>query len=170
MTAIGPYDYSGLIKSYFAQDRITASTAEGRMSFSSTKLYSYDSCLAELNLTDNILFIDEGISKYSNTTKGHVRKLLMFIPAQLTVFHIDLDESIEYNFSYYMTQVSEYITRCKAARKPHMRKSWFIGANDTYIEALNYAKCTSMDKRSAAFKQHKSVLTELIKLKFMLGD
>ena len=118
MQRIGSYDYHGLVRSYIAQDRPSASTAGDRMSYSGTKLYSYNSVLAIMDkLSQHILYIDRHISAYSNTSIKHTMELLDAVPSHWKVFIIDLNLTAEENLLEYWKSIDKRITDHTRSRK-----------------------------------------------------
>ena len=127
MIKIGPYNYEGLIRSFLAQDRPSAKTANNRMSYSGPKLSSYNSTLALISASrPSTLYIDKAISKYSNTTQRQTRELLYVAAEQnWTVFTIDLHLHPQINLEVFWSEVELLITRYKRARtsKPSIKQS-----------------------------------------------
>jgi len=78
--AIGAYDYSGLIKSYLAQDRKQARTAGGRLSYIGKSIYSYQTTLGALITHKNqtILLVNRKLIGRSNTTTRQMHLLLNY--------------------------------------------------------------------------------------------
>ena len=127
MIAIGPYDYDNLLRSFLAQDRLSAKTADNRLSYSKFRLFSYNSTLALIsNSKPSTLYIDKVISKYSNTTQRQTRKLL-YIAAEKnwTVFIIDLHLHPQTNLEVFWNDIELLITHYKRARttKPAIKQS-----------------------------------------------
>ena len=145
MIKIGPYNYEGLIRSFLAQDRVSAKTADNRLSYSRTKLSSYNSTLALIStLRPSTLWIDKSISKYSNTTQRQTRKLLYMAAEQnWTVFTIDLHLSSNDNLSAFWTDIELLITRYKRARtrKPYIKQS----IHEAISNAQHFAEWHELD-------------------------
>ncbi len=117
MIRIGQYDYNGLIKSYLAQDRPSASTAGNRMSYSGIKLYSYNSLLARMSDTlPNTLYINKHISRYSRTTSTQIHILQKEALYSWNVFVINLETTFADNLLLYWTEVEDTIKRYNRAR------------------------------------------------------
>ena len=118
MIKIGQYDYEGLIKSYLAQDRLSAKTADNRLSYSGIKLFSYNSKLAVISDSKlSTLYIDKAISKYSNPPQRQTRKLLYIAAEQnWTAFIVNIDRSPENNLEQFWNDIELLITRYKRAR------------------------------------------------------
>ena len=126
MIKIGQYDYEGLIKSYLAQDRISAKTAGNRMSYHKTNLYSYASILARMSDTrPNTLYIDKFISKHSITTAKQTNHLRREGLLNWNIFTIDFDMIFKDNLAAYWNEIELLITRYKRARtsKPFIKQS-----------------------------------------------
>ena len=140
MIKIGQYDYEGLIKSYLAQDRPSAKTANNRMSYSGPKLSSYNSTLALISTSrPSTLYIDKAISNYSNTTQRQTRELL-YVAAEesWSTFTIDLYLPIDANLEVFWKDIELLITRYKRARtsKPFIKQS----IHETISTAQHFAE------------------------------
>lgn len=117
MIRIGQYDYEGLIESYLAQDRPSASTASNRMSYRGTKLYSYNSLLARMSdIRPNTLYIDKHISRYSITTVKHIHQLQRETLLSWNIFVIDFDIPLADNLQIYWVDAEFLIKHHKRAR------------------------------------------------------
>lgn len=126
MIKIGSYDYKGLIKSYLAQGRPSANTADKRMSYKGLNLFSYNSLLATISITrPNTLYINKSISKCSITTIKQTNKLHKEALLNWNIFTIDFGMSHKENLSLYWSEVELLITRYKRARtlKPTIKQS-----------------------------------------------
>ena len=119
MTPIGSYDYHNLICSYLAQDRPSASTAQGRLSYNGFKLYSYSSVLALISSKHHkTLYLDKYIQSYSNTTTKQTRKLINAAYAySYQIFTIDLDLSPADNLIEYWDDITDLVGSYKRSRK-----------------------------------------------------
>lgn len=125
MIKIKSYDYEGLIQSYLAQDRPSASTANDRMSYKGITLYSYSSILAQISETlPNTLYIDKHISRYSRTTSKQFHELQREASLNGNVFVIDLDITFADNLQLYWADAELLIKRYKWARtlKPQIKQ------------------------------------------------
>lgn len=117
MIHIGQYDYDGLIKSYLAQDRHSASTASNRMSYRGIKLYSYNSILARMSDTlPNTLYINKHLSNYSRTTSKQINELQREALPNWSEFVINLDITFADNLQLYWAEAELFIKRYKRAR------------------------------------------------------
>lgn len=125
MIKIGQYDYDGLIKSYLAQDRPSASTASDRMSYKGITLYSYSSILTQISETiPKTLYANKSLFKYSITTTKQFYKLQKIASHGWSIFIIDLDIAFANNLQLYWTEVEGVIKQHKYARtcKPIIEK------------------------------------------------
>lgn len=125
MIRIGQYDYKGLIESYLAQDRPSASTASDRMSYKGINLYSYSSILAQISETlPNTLYANKYLFKYSITTTKQFYKLQKIASHNWNIFVIDLDITFADNLQIYWTEVEDVIKQHKRARtrKPQIKQ------------------------------------------------
>lgn len=125
MIRIGQYDYEGLIQSYLAQDRPSASTANDRMSYKGINLYSYSSILAQMSETlPNTLYANKYLFKYSITTTKQFYKLQKIASHGWSIFVIDLDITFADNLQLYWAETELFIKQHKRARtrKPIIEK------------------------------------------------
>ena len=117
MIKIKSYDYEGLIQSYLAQDRPSASTARNRMSYHGIKLYSYNSIIARMSDTlPNTLYINKYLYRYSKTTSKQIRKLQIEALLNWNIFVINSDITFTDNIRIYWTDVELLIKQHKRAR------------------------------------------------------
>lgn len=123
MITIGPYDYQNLIRSFLAQDRSLAGTANSRtgyrLSFRGSILYSYRSVLAVISdQHPKVLFIESTLQGYSNTTNKHINKLRnIALSLGWQVFEINLDYAPLENLISYWEQVESLIRKHNRSRK-----------------------------------------------------
>ncbi len=144
MIKIGPYDYEGLIHSYLAQDRPSASTADNRMSYHGPNLYSYNSILAKISGTQpNTLYINKFISKYSITTIKQTHKLHREALLSWNSFTIDFDISFKENLSLYWEEVELRIIRYKRART--LKSSIKQSTHEAVSIAQHFAEVHELD-------------------------
>lgn len=125
MIHIGQYDYKGLIKSYLAQDRPSASTANDRMSYKGINLYSYSSILVQMSETlPNTLYANKYLFKYSITTTKQFYKLQKIASHGWSIFVIDLDITFADNMQIYLEDIELLIKRYQRARtlKPQIKQ------------------------------------------------
>ena len=163
MIKIGQYDYEGLIKSYLAQDRPSAKTANNRMSYSGPKLSSYNSTLALISTSrPSTLYIDKAISKYSNTTQRQTRELL-YVTAEESwnTFTIDLHLPIDANLEVFWKDIELLITRYKRARtlKPSIKQS----IHETISTAQHFAEWHELDPTIPELLMRQLFVNQLLK-------
>jgi len=173
MTSIGAYDYAGLVKSYLTQSKPSGVTAKlsgikwYRMSFAGTKLYSYQSQLAELDLANNVLLIDLCISEYSNTSVKQTNKLLFQLPNGMQVYYIDLANSPEQNLQYYWNRLDILIGKYTRARAEHTRASYKAQVHSLFNQAMSYADYAGIDRQSTVYLKYLEYTAKLFELKLL---
>ena len=114
--SIGYYDYNGLVISFLNQNYSSSSTAQGRMSYNGTSLYSYSSHLAEIDVDRKILYVFYSIANYSNTSKNQAARLYNNAD-DFTVFTIEnRDTQSEVNLKDYWNQIESLVAKYKRAR------------------------------------------------------
>lgn len=89
MKSVGQYDYKGLITSFLNQSSQKESTANDRMSYKGINLYSYNSVLATLFTTDNVLIVYYNIATYSRTSKKQAHLLRQIAKAKGFTIYVD---------------------------------------------------------------------------------
>jgi hypothetical protein len=145
MLKIGHYDYEGLIESYLAQDKQSATTADNRMSYKGIKLFSYNSKLALIsNSKLSTLYIDKTTAKYSKTSQRQTCKLLYVAAEQnWVVFIVNIDRSRESNLEQFWNEIEPLITRYKRARtrKPFIKQS----IHEAVSNAQHFAEWHELD-------------------------
>jgi len=173
MQPIRSYDYVGLIKHYFAQSKSSGRTAklagtkQYRMSFNGTKLYSYESQLAELDVANNVLLVDYRISKCSNTSVKHTRYLKTFCPSNIQVYYIPLSNSPEQNLQLYWERLDTLIGKCIRARTDSSKISYKSQIKQVFNAAMPYAKYAKIDEQSTLYLKYLEYTTKLFELKLL---
>ena len=166
MPQIGSYDYDGLCKAFLTQSQSSGTTAGGRMSFTGTTLYSFNSKLAELDPLRNLLFIDTHISTYSQTSSVHSRKLVTVMSRlRLTLFYVDLDQNPAENLMSRWDELIELIGKYDRARVTKHMYARLI--TDTWNRALSYAELMGIDKRSKAYRRRHEIFQLLFTHKLL---
>jgi hypothetical protein len=165
MPKIGSYDYNGLCNAFLAQSQSSGKTAGGRMSFTGTALYSFNSKLAELDPLRNLLFIDEHIATYSHTSSKHSRTLRTTASKSFTIFYVNLDNTPAENLVSYWESIARLIVKYDRARttKPGYAKL----ITQTWNQALSYAELMSIDKRSKAYRRRHEIFQLLFTHKLL---
>lgn len=162
--AIGQYDYEGLCKAYINQTHIKGTTAQNRMSFYVTGLYSYDSLMAELDDVNKVLLINLSIAHYSKTSKRQLQ-ILTNVASNYTIFQIDLDLTPSQNLIKYVERLHILLAQYTRARKfKYIRKLRIIR---TYEEAQAYINYIQIDKRTKPYKQFKQFFNTMFEAKIL---
>lgn len=165
--SIGSYDYDGLVRSFIRQDRPSAKTAEDRMSYSGTNLYSYNANIAKLD-GDTILLNADYIC-YSHTTTKHFRALSTHT-REHQVFTIPFNQNSERQLQYYWDKISQAITEFRRARAAWVKDSHRRKVKALYHEALAFVAYSKIDKRSKVYRSnHIRIIQEML-LHKLLGD
>jgi hypothetical protein len=166
MPQIGSYDYDGLCKAFLTQSQSSGKTAGGRMSFTGTTLYSFDSKLAELDLVRQILFIDEHIASYSHTSSRHSRKLVTVMSQlRLTMFYVHLDQTPAENLISRWDELIDLVGKYDRARTT--KPGWIRLITHTWNQALSYAELMNIDKRSKAYRRRHEIFQLLFTHKLL---
>ena len=116
MIKIGQYDYPNLINSFLIQDRTSASTAQDRMSYNGTKLFSYNSLLANIDMNSSILYINKTISNYSLTSARQTKILIEKARPKWIIFSVHPDMKTEQNLVEYWKEVETLIKKHNRSR------------------------------------------------------
>ena len=162
--SIGQYDYKGLVQTFIEQSQSKGKTASGRMSFESNRLYSYNSLLAKLDVSNKVLLIDKDISTYSKTSKHHTRILSSYVQS-LSIFVIDFANTPKENLISYVENIEHLIVKYNRAKlTKHNYKQRII---TQYHEATAYANYTNVDKRTTEYHKLKQVFAKLFELKLL---
>lgn len=162
--SIGSYDYYGLCNEFITQSRKSGKTAQGRLWFEETRLYSYHSQLATVDAERKVLFLDEHISSYSNTTKRQTR-ILRTYTNDFTIFLVDLNDSVTDNLANYITRIEEYLAKYKRAYQ--LKPVWSKQAINTYHEAVAYAEFMHIDKRTTQYRNLRKLFNKFFELKLL---
>jgi hypothetical protein len=166
MSKIGSYDYHGLCNAFLTQSQSSGKTAGGRMSFTGTTLYSFDSKLAELDPVRKLLFIDSHIANYSRTSNTHSRKLVTVMSQlRLTMFYVDLSQTPAENLMSRWDELIDLVGKYVRARttKPGYAKL----ITQTWNQALSYADLMKIDKRSKAYRRRHEIFQLLFTHKLL---
>lgn len=164
--AIGQYDYYDLCDAFINQLYIKGKTAQGRMSFNGTKLYSYNSLLAILDTNTNTLLVDYEVAKYSNTSKRHFNVCYDSVP-NYTVFQINLNLTSSQNLTLYLERLNIIFIQYHRARKVKYKNLHKIRLLALYNEAQSYIKYTNLDKRTKPYKQFKQFFNTMFEAKLL---
>ena len=166
-TLIGGYDYDGLAKSFIRQDRPSAKTAEGRMSYSGTNLYSYRANIAKLD--GDVVLLNTDYIGYSNTTSKHFNALRRYT-RDYQIFAIPFNKNSERQLQYYWDKISQAITEFRRARAAWVKDSHKRKVKALYHEALAFVAYRKIDRRSKVYRSnHIRIIQEMLKHK-LLGD
>jgi len=157
------YDYYELCKEWLSQQYDENSTAQNRMHYYKTRLYSFQTLLAEIQ-DDGVVLIDNYCAKYSNTSKKHTSNLLEALYNEDIQFYVVNDIYDITNIEDSVDIVKEYITKYKRARLDYTRDNWRIQAKGKVAELKDYI--AYLASRNLATKEHTKQVTELFELLF----
>lgn len=166
MISIGPYDYTNLIKSFLAQDRPSASTAQDRLSYSGDTIYSYKATIGQLDIKNNVLLVNECYINHSVTTSRQITILYNLAAGLFTVYTIPFDSD---PLEHYNNSILNTVEKYKRARKDSTRKYYKGIAVCEYKTAKRFIEYANIDKRKKPYKQYMHIFKILLKHK-MLGD
>lgn len=164
----GYYDYNGLIAEYLSQSKESSSTAKGRLSFRGHKLYSYNSLLAKLNLSNRIVYIDKHIANYSITSAKHTSRLIHQANAiKLYIYKLNLDLSNNEVLDEYIDDVYATVEKLFRARtKQSIYKQKVHSTLDTIEQ---FKSDHTIDKRKKPYKRLIKLIQYLFKYKLLKG-
>jgi len=157
------YDYYELCKEWLSQQYDENSTARNKMHYCKTRLYSFQTLLAEIQ-DDGVVLIDNYCAKYSSTSKKHTSKLLKALYDEDIQFYVVKDIYNITTIEDSVDIVKEYITKYKRARLDYTRYNWRIQAKGKVEGLKNYI--AYLASRKLATKEHTKQVTELFELLF----
>ena len=158
------YNYTTLIYNYINQSAPIGSTAQGRMSFKSDTLYSYESKLFQ-RIAPNTYVLDVAISKYSVTTAKHTIRILQAMPSNVTIYRTCIDNDPISNVIDYVSDVKYSISKFTRAR--NTKPQWQKHIHKSYAELQSYIEFYKLDKRTAAYRQFKQLFAIMFEAKVL---
>ena len=155
--SIGTYDYDGLCEAFINQSQSCGKTAEDRMSFNRLSIYSYNSLLATLDPTNNVLLVYSDTANYSNTSKRHTR-FLHEAAKELIIFSIIDGEFID--------QIQEYhdsiLNNLKFFKRARVKAPYFkTKVLEEFQEVKQYIQYIKLDKRTKEYKYCTSLIESI---------
>jgi len=157
------YDYSRLCADFIAQREENSSTAQDRMSYKGTKLYSYNSLLATLHEQNNIVVYYSDIAHYSNTSYGHFKALIEACKEHTYTLLKSRDTTIDSMYNDFYEILKAY-KRSRIERTRSVRKQLLL---KEYNSIVRYFKFINIDKRTKVYKHLTKIQQILFKEKIL---
>ena len=157
------YDYNKLCTDFLDQSQYSGKTAQNRMSYTATNLYSYSSLLAKLTEVDNqsILLVNSLIASYSQTSIRHYQTLLECTPKHIEVLLVSdinhMPSSLQTIWDYINTLLKQH------SRARTQQENYRAVILEQYALANRIIELYKIDKRTKVFKQSKQVLQTLMR-------
>lgn len=133
--------------------------------FKGTYLYSYDSLLAIIDPSAEILFIDDNIRSYSNTTAKQTAKLVGKNTYQVLSIPLLADYSEVLDF--YWDKIEDRITKLIKARADHTKEAHKHWIHILLQDVETYVNYVEMDRRSSAYKRKHQITRQLFEHKIL---
>ena len=134
------------------------------LSFIGDKLNSYDSPLARINRTDEVLFINSNLISYSVTTTAHI-SALKTICEDYRIFTIPFDKQPLQVVQWYWEQIEKLIPKCLRAKKyKEMHKNLIY---ITMAEVEDYVDYMQIDQSSPEYLYKTNIVRQLFKHKLL---
>ena len=134
------------------------------LSFIGDELNSYDSSLARINRTDEVLFINSNLISYSVTTTAHI-SALKTICEEYRIFTIPFDKQPLQVVQWYYEQIEKLIPKCLRAKKyKEMHKNLIY---ITMAEVEDYVDYMQIDQSSPEYLYKTNIVRQLFKHKLL---
>ena len=134
------------------------------LSFIGDELNSYDSSLARINRTDEVLFINSNLISYSVTTTAHI-SALKTICEEYRIFTIPFDKQPLQVVQWYCEQIEKLIPKCLRAKKyKEMHKNLIY---ITMAEVEDYVDYMQIDQSSPEYLYKTNIVRQLFKHKLL---
>lgn len=151
-----------VVDRYLEQKTLHCSNRQKSFWYKNEKVYSYDSLLGIIDDKSKVLFIDNDIKSYSNTTAKQTSKLVNgAVKEGYRIFYLPLDLSQKKVMIFYWEEVEKYIVKYIRAYKT--KESYKLLIKGTLEEAEFYADYIKFDKNSEEYKYKNKLLEELFK-------
>lgn len=107
-----------VVEMFFKQNILQVSNPQQSLWYNNEKLYSYKSLLARIDATNKVLFIDEYIRSYSNTTAKHTALIIREANYRdCKTLSIPLTDSTEQVLKFYSDKIFGLLDKYKKAIK-----------------------------------------------------
>ena len=151
-----------VVMHYLEQQIPYCSNRQKTFSYEYKDIYSYSSLLGIIDNKVKVLFIDNDIKGYSNTTAKQTSKLVNgALRNGYKVFYLPLHLSPKKVIMFYWEEVEKYIVKYTKAYKT--KESYKILIKRTMEEAEFYAAYIKFDKNSEEYKYKNKLIEELFK-------
>lgn len=160
MVKVSKIEY--VVRRYLDQNILHCSNRQESFWYNGKNVYSYNSLLGIIDDKSKVLFIDNDIRRYSNTTAKQTSKLVNgAIREGYRIFYLPLDLSPKKTIMFYWEEVEKYITKHVRAYKT--KEHYKLLINRTMEEAEFYADYVKFDKNSEEYKYKTKLTEELFK-------
>lgn len=151
-----------VVERYLDQNILHCGNRQMSFWYKDKNVYSYDSLLGIIDYKSKVLFIDNDIRRYSNTTAKQTSKLVNgAVRKGYRIFYLPLDLSPKKVIIFYWEEVENYITKYIRAYKT--KESYKALIKRTLEEAESYADYIKLDKNSEEYKYKNKLIEELFK-------
>lgn len=151
-----------VVKRYLEQKTLHCGNRQGSFWYKDEKVYSYDSLLGTIDDKSKVLFIDNDIKRYSNTTAKQTHKLVKSaLRDGYRILSLPLNLSPKETIMFYWEEVEKYIVKYTRAYKT--KESYKRIIKQTLEDAEFYADYIKFDKNSEEYKYKNKLLKELFK-------
>ena len=148
-----------VVEMFFKQNISQVSNPQQSLWYNNKELYSYRSLLARIDATNKVLFIDEYIRSYSNTTAKHTALIIREASYRdCKILSIPLTDSTEQVLKFYSDKIFGLLDKYKRTRK---HKEFYKVRIKAYIkDSEDYAKYSGIKD----YKVDTTLMQELFKL------
>jgi len=157
------YNYNRLCADFIAQKEENSSTAQNRMSYKGTELYSYTSLLATLHKQDKIVVYYSDIAHYSNTSHGHFRALIEEVKNYGYILLKSRDTTTDSMYDDFYKMLRTY-KRSRVERTRTVRKQLLLKEHNSIVRFFEFVK---IDKRTKVYKHLTKIQQILFKEKIL---
>jgi hypothetical protein len=153
-----------VIAAYLQQYSVAVRNPGNTLSFRGTKLYSYESLLAIIEPLDKVIFIDENIRNYSNTTAKQTY-LLISNTYSFTTYSVPLNKSPKEVLTFYWEKIDKLIKKFDKARILH--ELYKAQIKSELNQAQSYIEYMNVSKQCKEYKHINQITKELFKRKIL---
>ena len=151
-----------VVRRYLEQQVSHCSNRQQTFWYKYKDVYSYDSLLGTIDDKAMVLFIDNDIKGYSNTTAKQTSKLVNgALRSNYKVLYLPLHLSSKKTIMFYWEEVEKYIVKYIRAYK--VKEPYKLLIKRTLEEAEYYADYVKFDKNSEEYKYKNKLTEELFK-------
>ena len=151
-----------VVERYLEQKTLHCGNRQESFWYNGKDIYSYSSLLGIIDDKAKVLFVDNYIKSYSNTTAKQTSKLVNgALRSGYKVLYIPLHLSPKEIIMFYWEEVEKYIAKYIRAYK--IKESYKILIKRTLEEAEYYADYVKLNKNSKEYKYKNKLTEELFK-------